>query len=157
LKRNLIALSLAGVLAMFAYAIPVQDNAQAGQPSDNGQQQGEMGGHHRRGAWNGQQGMQHRLQMLTKQLNLNSDQQSKVQAILQNQQTQFASMHQDTSLSQQDRRTKMMQLHETTNSQIRAVLNDDQQKKFDAMVQKEHQRMGKHEHPGGEAAPQPQP
>jgi len=90
-----------------------------------------------------------RTEMLTKQLNLTSDQQGKVLDVLKSEQSQMESLHSDTSLSQDDRRAKMMDIHKTSNDQIRALLTPDQQKKFDEM-QSKHEHWG---HQGGQAAP----
>lgn len=96
-------------------------------------------------------GGQHRMdpaeqtQRLTKELNLTSDQQTKVQSILEDQQKQMQALRQDTSSAPEDRRSKMMDIHKNATSQIRAVLNDDQQKKFDEMQAKREQEMGAHQ------------
>jgi len=52
---------------------------------------------------------------------------------LQSAHTQMESLRQDTSLSQQDRRAKMMDIHKNTDSQIRGLLDSNQQKKWDEM------------------------
>jgi periplasmic protein CpxP/Spy len=88
-----------------------------------------------------------RAEMLGKHLNLTSDQQGKVLDILKSEQSQMQSLHSDTSLSQDDRRAKMMDIHKTSNDQIRALLNPDQQKKFDEM---QTRHWG---HEGGQAPP----
>jgi periplasmic protein CpxP/Spy len=90
-----------------------------------------------------------RAEMLGKHLNLTSDQQGKVLDVLKSEQSQMESLHSDTSLSQDDRRAKMTDIHKTSNDQIRALLNPDQQKKFDEM-QSHHGGWG---HQGGQAAP----
>jgi hypothetical protein len=59
-------------------------------------------------------------------------------------------LHSDSSLSQQDRRSKMMDIHKTSNEQIRALLDSDQQQKWDKMQQKREERMQKHRE-GGQA------
>jgi protein CpxP len=92
----------------------------------------------------GKQDPAERVQKLSKKLNLSSEQQTKVQGILESQQQQMQSLRQDTSLSAQDRKAKAADLRQSTSSQIRAVLNADQQKKFDQMEQKHKQRMAKH-------------
>jgi periplasmic protein CpxP/Spy len=84
------------------------------------------------------------VQHLTKELNLNSDQQSKVKSILEDQQKQMQSLRADTSMQQADKRSKFMDLRQSSSSQIRALLNADQQKKFDAMKQKREQKMAAH-------------
>ena len=67
-------------------------------------------------------------------------------------------LHQDTSLSQEDRMSKMQQIRQSTNEQIKLSLNPDQQQKFDEM-------MSRHGHghggpggalPQGQSTPPPQ-
>jgi periplasmic protein CpxP/Spy len=81
-----------------------------------------------------------RTDKLTKALNLNDDQKSKVLSAYQDEQKQMESLRSDTSTPRDQKRSKMMQIHENTVSQIKGVLNADQAKKFDAMQQemKEH-------------------
>jgi hypothetical protein len=93
-----------------------------------------------------------RAEMMAKHLNLNADQQAKVADILKSEQSQMESVHSDASLSQQDRRAKMMDIHKASNDQIRGLLNADQQKKWDEMQIHREQMMEGH-HPGGEMAP----
>lgn len=81
-----------------------------------------------------------RVKMLADRLSLNDDQQTKVKSILTDSQQQQQSIRDDSSLSQDDRRSKMRSLRESTNSKIREVLNDDQKKKFDEMQQQMRDR-----------------
>jgi hypothetical protein len=81
-----------------------------------------------------------RLEMLSKQLNLSSDQQQQIKPILENESQQMQSLHSDTSLSQQDRMGKMQAIRENTNSQIKPILTPDQQAKWQQMME----RHGKH-------------
>ncbi len=97
----------------------------------------------------------HMLQMLTKRLNLSPDQVTQVKAIQADSESQMQAIHSDTSLQGADRRTKMMDLHKTETDKVRAVLNDDQKAKFDAMEAKRHERM-EHDR-GGQDAPPPPP
>jgi periplasmic protein CpxP/Spy len=83
-------------------------------------------------------------QHLTKELKLNSDQQSKVKSILADQQKQMQALRDDKSMSREDKRAKFMGVRENSSSQIRALLNADQQKKFDEMRQKREQKMAAH-------------
>jgi len=149
MKRNVIIL----VLALFTLWVGVstaQETNSGAADNQAMQAQPEHGGHH------GSPEM--RVKHMTKELNLNADQQSKVLAILQDQQKQMEAAHNDTSMSQQDRHSKMMDLHKSANEQIRAVLNPDQQKKFDAMSQHEAQHMGHHGdwNKSGQQTPPPQ-
>ena len=146
LKHGLVALMLAGLMYTVTPAAVAQESGnsdqQAGQAGPGGK------GHARFDP-------SKRAEMMAKHLNLNADQQAKVTDILKSEQTQMESVHADASLSQQDRRSKMMDIHKTSNDQIRALLNPDQQKKWDEMQSHREQMMQGH-HPGGEMAPDSQ-
>ena len=72
---------------------------------------------------------------LAEQLNLTADQKTKVDAILQDQRSQMMTLREDSSLSQDERRTKMQTIMQSGRTKIRALLNEEQRKKFDAMPQ----------------------
>ena len=82
--------------------------------------------------------------MLTKELKLTSDQQPKVLDILKSEQSQMQSLRSDSSVPPEDRRSKMMEIRKTSDDQIRALLDSDQQKKWDAM-QSKHEHWGHHQ------------
>ena len=64
------------------------------------------------------------------------------------------SLRQDSSLSQQDRRAKMMDARKSSDTQVRALLDSTQQKKWDEMQAKREQWMQKgHPADGGQAPP----
>jgi Spy/CpxP family protein refolding chaperone len=109
MKRNLLTVVAAGAIALGGL-IALQ--AQAG-----------PGGH----------GHAFGLQGITKQLNLTSDQQTKVQPILDQAKPQIAAIHQEAM-------QKMKTVMDSSLSQIRPLLNPDQQKKLDD-IQKAHQDM----------------
>lgn len=130
LKHSLLAFMLAGLLYTQAPLLLAQDaasNPQPSAPSATAPERGE--GHH-----HFDPGKQ--TQRLTKKLNLTSDQQTKVQDILTSAQSQMQGLRADTSMSQEDRRSKMMEIHKTSSDQIRALLDASQQKKFDEMRSK---------------------
>jgi Spy/CpxP family protein refolding chaperone len=111
MKRNILALAVAGTIAIGGFVV-----AQA--------QPGAGGG------WHGHAfGLQH----LTEKLNLTSDQQAKVQPILDQAKPQLVTIHQE---AMQKAKTVM----DGALSQIRPLLNADQQNKLDA-IQKAHQNM----------------
>jgi len=96
------------------------------------------------------------LEHLTKTLNLTSDQQMQIKPILENQQQQMMQLHQDTSLSRDDKMAKAKSLHADTTGKIEAVLNDQQKQKYEAMQQKMQERMQeKHGGASGDAAAPP--
>jgi Spy/CpxP family protein refolding chaperone len=110
MKRNLLTLAAVGAIALGGFAIA----------------QAESGPGH----WHGQ-GLS--LQHLTKTLNLTSDQQAKVQPILDQAKPQIIAIHRDSM-------QKTQAVMASTMSQIRPLLTPEQQTKFDA-VQKARQDM----------------
>jgi len=139
-------LILPATLVMALAITAVSAWAQMG-PGSGGPGGGQMG----RGPMSPDQ----RLQMLTKQLNLTSDQQEKIKPILENESQQMQTLRQDSSLSQEDRMSKMRQIRQSTNDQIKPILTSDQQQKFAEMMS--HQgHGGMHGPPPGQNPPQPQ-
>jgi len=110
MKRNLLTLAAVGAIALGGFAI-----AQA---------QGGPGRCHAQGF---------SLEHLTKTLSLTSDQQSKVQPILDQAKPQIVAIHKDAM-------QKTQAIMASTMSQIRPLLTPEQQTKFDAL-QKAHQDM----------------
>lgn len=113
MKRNLLAIAAAGAIALGGFVV-VQ--AQPG-----------LGGH---GHWAGHA---FGLKGITEKLDLTADQQTKVQPILDAAKPQIAAIHQEAM-------QKMHTVMNSTLTQIRPLLNADQQKKLDA-IEKAHQDM----------------
>jgi len=150
-KRNLAVLLLAGVSCP-APAVVAQSNAPDSQAAAVGTRADRGPGHRHMDP-------QRRSQMLGKKLSLSSDQQAKVQDILQSAHSDMQKVRGDSSLAAADRRAKMMDIHKSASDQIRALLNPDQQKQWDAMQARQQQRMERrhqHAHPpaGAPAAPE---
>jgi len=89
---------------------------------------------------------QRQVNMLSKRLSLTDDQKNQILPILTDRQQQMKGIHEDTSLSQQDRRAKMRTLWEDSDTKIKTVLNDDQKQKYDQMQQQRRERMQQHRH-----------
>jgi len=150
LKLRLLPLTLFCLVGMFATAAFAQDqNNSASQPQSAppGTPSEHWGGHRRPDPAK-------RTEMLTKELGLTSEQQPKVLDTLKSEQSQMEKLHSDSSLSQEDRRGKMMDIHKSTNDQVRALLNPDQQKKWDEMQSRREQWQG-HHHDGQKPGPPP--
>jgi Spy/CpxP family protein refolding chaperone len=75
------------------------------------------------------------LQILSEKLNLTEDQKEKVKPILQDQAQQMKAIHDDPSLTPEQKAAKKKAIHETTHDQINAVLTPEQQAKFKQMKQ----------------------
>jgi Spy/CpxP family protein refolding chaperone len=113
MKRNVLTLVAASAIALGGFVV-----VQA--------QPGTGGG----GRWHGHG---FGLQGITEKLNLTSDQQTKVQPIIDGAKPQIAAIHQEAM-------QKMKTVMDSTVSQIRPLLTPDQQKKLDD-IQKAHQDM----------------
>ena len=99
-----------------------------------GPPQGQSGGR-----MAGMQGRQ--LEMMTQKLNLTTDQQTQIKAIQSDTMKQMMALREDTSLSQTDKQSKLMDLRTASQSKIRAVLTDEQKPKFDEMQTQMRERM----------------
>jgi periplasmic protein CpxP/Spy len=124
-------MSLFLCLSLGAFA---QDQEQNAPP----QQGAEQGGHGRRGM---RGNPEQRLERLSKQLNLTDDQKAKIKPILDDEDAKMKALWQDTSTAPEDKRGKLMAVHQTANDQIKSLLTEDQQKKFSDMQERMHQRM----------------
>jgi Spy/CpxP family protein refolding chaperone len=155
LKKSLIALLAAGVLSIAAPFALAQDNPPASSATTDQQAPPSQG----KGDWHHDMpDPAQRTQELSKKLKLTSDQQTKVQEIFTSQKSQMESLRQDTSTPQPERHSKMMEIRKNTDTQIRAILDANQQKKWDEMQAKREQRMENHQggqpHTGDQAPPQ---
>jgi periplasmic protein CpxP/Spy len=141
-KHCLLTLMLAGIVYAATPAAVAQD------AGNNDQQAAPAGGPQEQGR-SRRMDPARRVEMLTKQLNLTADQKTKVLDILKSDRSKMESVRDDSSLSAQDRHTKMMDIRKASNDQVRALLDSNQQKKFDEMQSQQEQWMQGH-HPGGE-------
>ncbi|HVU16852.1 MAG TPA: hypothetical protein VHD32_08000 [Candidatus Didemnitutus sp.] len=93
---------------------------------------------------------------LIKALNLTPDQETKWKALTQQEMDAGKTIHQDGSLSKEQKWAKMKDNQKTFDAQKRALLNPDQQTKFDEFLAKRAERMQRRR--GGEdGAPPPPP
>ena len=143
MHRKVCIYALSGLLslAMAAGSAFAQDN-----PAPSPQTY-PMHGHHRMDP-------DTQLKHMTKQLDLSADQQSQIKPMLESRQQQMQALWQDQSLSQQDRRQKMMAIQQDTSNQIEGVLNDNQKQKYEAMQAKMREHGMRHG-AGGDNMPQP--
>jgi len=141
LKQSLLVLLAAGLISIAVPFATAQDSPSQNQNSDQQAPPQGQGRHH---------GMDpaQRTQELTKRLKLTTDQQAKVKEALDSEHSQMESLHQDSSLSQDDRRAKMMDIRKATDTQIRGLLDSTQQKKWDEMQAQREQWM-QHRQQGG--------
>jgi periplasmic protein CpxP/Spy len=92
-----------------------------------------------------------RLEWMSKELNLTEDQKTKLKPVLEDENKQMQSLHSDTTLTAEQKRDKMKDLRQNTDSQINQILTPDQQKKYEEL--KSQQKMH-HEAKPDESKPQ---
>ena len=118
-------------------------------PDAQGTQEGHGEGHgHGRGA--GMMNPDAQLEHMSSALNLTDEQKTKIKPILEDTSKKMQQLRQDSSLSEQDKRAKMQEIHQDAMSQVKPILTADQQKKFESMHgphggQGEHGRKSGHD------------
>jgi len=75
------------------------------------------------------------VKVLAQELNLNDDQQGKLKTVLVDQRQQAATVISDNSLPREDKVQKIRALREATIAKVRGLLNDDQKKKLDQILE----------------------
>jgi periplasmic protein CpxP/Spy len=131
-------------LVMSAGMVMAQDQAQA--PAQGGQQ---MSGRHGR-----QMDPDKAAARLGKKLNLSDGQVAQIRPILADQKQQMQTLRADTSLTQDDRRSKAKGIMQDSRTKMEAVMNDQQKQQFEQMLQEQKAR--RHGGMGAQSQPQPQ-
>ena len=148
MKTRFLTLALSGLLTVGGTCAalaqdtppPPPDQNQAAPPAD---------GPHGRGM---RMDPDRQLERLTRELNLTTDQQAQIKPLLVERQQKMQALFQDQSTAPEDRRTQARSIMQATSNSIKAVLNDDQKQKFEAMQERMH-RNG----PGGGSGATPPP
>jgi protein CpxP len=133
LKATLLAAIFATSLSALAMRMPSMTNAI--------QEQEKAGGEHRRGPMNPEAQIEH----LTKELSLTDDQKAKIEPLMKEQFKQMQALRDDTSIPREQKMPKMREIHEGFVSQVRGILNEEQQKKLDKMMAEQKEKMHQHE------------
>lgn len=128
-----------------------QDSQQPREHSGSGHGQGSGEGHGQ-----GMMTPEAMLDHLSKELNLTDDQQAKIKPIVEDNFKQMQELRKDTSTSDQERHAKMKQLHENAMSQVRPILNAEQQKKLEELMSRRSEHAEKGHHDGDHDAAKPQ-
>lgn len=81
------------------------------------------------------------MRELIKDLNPTPDQAKVIREAMEEQRTRMQALRDNTSLSREDRRKEFEKIHEESAKKIRAVLDEDQKKKFDEFEKKQRERM----------------
>ncbi|SFS18835.1 hypothetical protein SAMN05421771_3576 [Granulicella pectinivorans] len=101
----------------------------------------------------GRMNPERQLEMMTRALNLAPDQVAQIKTIQADNRKEMMALREDTATPQDQKRDKMMAMRAASEAKIRAVLNDDQKPKYDAMLARQRERgMGGR---GGDGPPPP--
>ena len=126
------ALALAFTLTTAAQASSTESKQKA---SPDQSQTGSAGGMHR-------DRVGERLEWLSQHLNLTEDQKKQLQPILAGELKQMRAVGEDVSLTQDQKREKMKQIHEASRPQVQVILTPEQQQKFAQMREEAKERRG---------------
>jgi hypothetical protein len=123
-----------GTMLIFTLAAPAQQAATASDATDKNE-------HSQPGSPDGVPAVDEQLKVLTIQLDLTTDQQARIKAILQELHDATLKVVQDQSLSREERLAKVRPQRSQSRDQIRELLNDDQKKKLDQYLGGPHPEM----------------
>lgn len=114
-----------------------QGSAQPGQAAPGTAQPGQpqAGQPDQQAPQPGRPSIDDQVKMLTQELNLTPDQQTKMKNVLEDQHQQAMTIMNDSATPRDDKIQKIRSLRETTITKARSMLTDDQKKKLDAMLQ----------------------
>jgi Spy/CpxP family protein refolding chaperone len=129
-SRRLIALGALGLSAVTVLGtVSLAQTAKQGQRVERrGEQRGQQRGD--------------RMQRMAKELNLTAAQKARLQPILENSRQQMKALRSNTSLSPEQKRTRMRAIHEATQTKIRSILTTDQRRKLDEMKRQRKNHKG---------------
>jgi periplasmic protein CpxP/Spy len=95
---------------------------------------------------------QRQVKRLTKRLQLTPEQQRQLLPILSQRTEQVNAIRNDASLSVQDRRAKLRDARQESETQIKNVLTDTQRQQYDAMIQQNRSHIKRHRAGNGTAS-----
>jgi Spy/CpxP family protein refolding chaperone len=107
--------------------------------------------------WGGGKRGEKMLEHLAKALNLTADQQSKWQALGQQERDAVAALRSDASVPRDQKWAKMQDIRKNFQDQRRATLTSDQQTKFDELIAKMRERRERHASQDNPPPPPPAP
>jgi periplasmic protein CpxP/Spy len=136
MKNQLCRLAISGLLATGLTLCSAAAFAQQDTPAPDASAQ--QGGHRQPPTPDEQ------VARMTKRYDLSSDQQAQIKPILANQQQQMQALHQDSSLSREDRMAKAKSIRDDSSAKISALLNDSQKQKFAQDQQRRQEHMQEH-------------
>jgi Spy/CpxP family protein refolding chaperone len=153
--KLVLSLIACGAALVLCPGLQAQDAATPapGTTGTSGTEGGHQWSHHGGGPMNAEM----MIQRLTKELDLTADQQTQIKPIVETFVTTAQGIHQDTTLTPQDRKSKITDARETEVNGIKAVLTPDQLTKFAALMEHRGHRGQAAGTPTATATPTPTP
>lgn len=124
--------------------------AQQSQPTQGDEQQHMgmgQGKGHGMGQGHGMMNVDEHMDMLAKRLNLTEDQKAKIRPILEQHLKNADAIRKDQSLSPEQKHAKMKASMDAAHAEIDPILNDEQKKELEQMMQSEGKGMHDHQTP----------
>lgn len=87
------------------------------------------------------EGINKRMENLTKELNLTKEQQEKIKPILENEMKEIQAVRSNDSLTKEQKHEKTKAIRQTTRESINKILMPEQQKKYSEMENKAREKM----------------
>jgi len=97
-----------------------------------------------------------RLEWLSQHLNLTEDQKKQLKPVLTDEFKQMRAVGEDASLTQDQKRERMKQIHEASRPQLQGILTPEQQQKFAQMKEEVKERRGENKDKGQSDSQPPQ-
>jgi Spy/CpxP family protein refolding chaperone len=133
-KRTLLVLACILFLACFSLQALAQSTPdQAASQASSAASQAKDDASQAMGDTDTKAKVQAKLQQLSSELNLTDDQKTQLKPVLQGEFKQLKAVHDDASLSADQKQSKMTEIHDGAKSQINSILTPDQQKKLAEM------------------------
>jgi protein CpxP len=151
LAALLLGLPVASLLRADAQSVPLQSGPSIQPEPSAPPAPGEMPPHPRI------PNPQRMLQMLSKQVNLTDDQKAKILPLYQAAFDQIKALHDDASLSDDEKHEKMRDIMQSTRKQVGDLLTPEQKEKFQSMHGGAHDHDNPPPPPPADAPPLPPP
>jgi periplasmic protein CpxP/Spy len=97
-----------------------------------------------------------RLEWLSQHLNLTENQKKQLKPVLMDEFKQMRAVGEDASLTQDQKRERMKQIHEASRPQVQGILTPEQQQKFAQMKEEVKERRGEKKDKGQSDSQPPQ-
>ena len=151
MSTKLMSKSMAVILAVLITAVFAMSSQQAfGKDDPNAKSPKVEKEQPKRGPGDMREGIDKRMEHLTKELNLTKEQQEKIRPIIENEMKEMRTVREDSSLTPEQKREKTKAIHQTTKEAINKILTPEQQKKYAEMQENARQKMAERRSEGRE-------